>query len=76
MVVQQAQNLYAMLAEEKAARSAPLSRKSSALTFLLAKFKTQRRSFGYQQCRPKGQQFKTALRIARPLGPIKKIRIK
>jgi AAA+ ATPase superfamily predicted ATPase len=44
------QNLYAMRAEGINERSVILGRQSSALTFLLNKFKNTKRSFGYRLC--------------------------
>ncbi len=44
------QNLYAMRAEAITERSVLLARQSSALTFLLNKFKNTKRSFGYRLC--------------------------
>jgi uncharacterized coiled-coil protein SlyX len=44
------QNLYAMRAEAITERSVLLARQSSALTFLLNKFKNTNHSFGSQPC--------------------------
>jgi len=45
------QNLYAMRAEGVAESLVLLFRQSSALTFLLNKFKNTKRSFGYRLCK-------------------------
>ncbi len=53
------QNLYAMRADEINERSVLLSRQSSALTFLLNKFKNTKRSFGSRLCQIESFGFQT-----------------
>jgi hypothetical protein len=51
------QHLYAMRAEEINERSVLLARQSSALSFLLNKFKNTKRSFGYRLCQIESNGF-------------------
>ena len=48
-------------------RSVLLARQSSALTFLLDKFKNTKRSFGYRLCKIESFLSNSALRIAKQL---------